>query len=52
MNRIVALRTIPLATFCLLLAAGRLDAVLTLDQALELSRNTGRPILAVAGSKT
>ena len=27
-------------------------ALLTIDQATELSQKTGRPILAVAGSKT
>jgi hypothetical protein len=42
------------ATWCVAssLAAVALAEPLTIDQAQELARKTGRPILAVAGSKT
>jgi hypothetical protein len=42
------------ATFCALvsLASVALAEPLTLEKAQEISKQTGRPILAVAGSKT
>jgi hypothetical protein len=44
----------PAAIFCVLvsLASVTLAEPLTLDKAQEISKVTGRPILAVAGSKT
>ncbi|HZL88505.1 MAG TPA: hypothetical protein VFB96_09055 [Pirellulaceae bacterium] len=44
----------PVATFCVLvsLASVALADSLTLEKAQEISKQTGRPILAVAGSKT
>jgi hypothetical protein len=35
-----------------LMTAEAQAALLTIEQAIELSQKTGRPILAVAGSKT
>ena len=41
----------PLAVVCLIATAGRAEEGAA-GQALELSKKTGLPILAVAGSKT